>query len=160
MCGRVWLCACRGLFSFFGLRFGEILCRGLAFCWTTTVRDYARQWLDGRVWFRVWCHDACALFGALCGRSFLCAGVPPRQTFACVDFLGNEVFDFLQDVFSVESLAQRRYTRVALRCDTLPFAMLRWSCVTFVTHLVAIFSGWTPTQERTVLVLWLNARWC
>ena len=142
MCGRVWLRACRGVFSFFGLWFRELLCRGLAFCLTPTVRDCALRWLDGTVWFRVWRHNTCALFGPLCGGGFLCAGgrLSQTQTFARVDFTGDEVFDFLQDVFLVDSLMQRRYTRVALRWDTLAFATLRLSCVTCVTHLVAILS--------------------
>ena len=139
MSGRVWVRACCGLFSWLGLWCGEILCCGVAFGLTTTVRDCARQWLDKRMWGRVWCHDACAVFGALCSGGVLCAGVRLSQTFARVDFPRNEIFDFLQDLFSVESLAQRRNSRVALGCDTLPFATLRLSCVTCVTHLVAIF---------------------
>ena len=78
----------------------------LAFSLTTTARDCALRWLDGSVWFRVWCHDACALFGPLCGGGFLRAGVRLSQTFARVDFTGDERFDFSQDVFSVNSFAQ------------------------------------------------------
>ena len=125
------------------------LCRGLAFCLTTTVRDCARQWLDGRC---VWCHDTCALFGALCGVGFLCAGVRRSQTFAFVDVTGDEVFDFLQDVFSVDSLAQRRYTRVGLGGDAFALDGLDACSVTRIAHLFPVFSGRASAEKDGVLV--------
>ena len=100
----------------------------------------------------MWCHDTCALFGALCGVGFLCAGVRGSQTFAFVDVTGDEVFDFLQDVFSVDSLAQRRYTRVGLGGDAFALDGLDACSVTRIAHLFPVFSGTASAEKAGVLV--------
>ena len=100
----------------------------------------------------MWRHDTCALFGALCGVGFLCAGVRRSQTFAFVDVTGDEVFDFLQDVLSVDSLAQRRYTRVALGGDAFALEGLAACRVTRIAHLFPVFSGRASAEKAGVLV--------
>ena len=69
-----------------------------------------------------------------------------------MDVTGDEVFDFLQDVLSVDSLAQRRYTRVALGGDAFALEGLDACRVTRIAHLFPVFSGTASAEKAGVLV--------
>ena len=69
-----------------------------------------------------------------------------------MDVTGDEVFDFLQDVFSVDSLAQRRYTRVGLGGDAFALEGLAACRVTRIAHLFPVFSGRASAEKDGVLV--------